>query len=197
MREAITDHLRRPAGSREAAQARWRILAPLVDRELRRVAASMIANYVGSGEAHSIEPGELVNELYVRLLAGAERQWQNRGHFLAYAAAVMRAVLIDRHRTKLAQKRPPPALRESLSAVRQHPQGPDTTPIIELRLAMQRLDALSPRQAAIVQWKCFEGMTLEAIAGRLQLSEKTVRRDWMAARAFLLAELGGTSTVQE
>src|SRR5581483_7100041 len=132
----------------------------------------------------------------VRLLRDGERQWQDRNHFFAYAGVVMRTILIDRHRAKHAQKRPPATERTPLVALtcRQEPRGQDHAPAVELRRAMERLEQLSPRQAAIVEWKYFRGMRLDEIAGAMRLSEKTVRRDWTAARAFLLSELGGSLT---
>jgi RNA polymerase sigma factor (TIGR02999 family) len=197
--QGITDNLKHPAFSREAAHLRWRALAPLVDRELQRIAFAMVNGYRGSGTEHSIEPAELVNEFYLRLLRDGERRWEDRSHFYAYAGAVMRTVLIDRHRARLAQKRPPAALRASLSALapQLEPLEPDQSPMIELRFAIERLEQLSPRQALIVEWKYFRGIGLEEIAAHLELSEKTVRRDWIAARAFLLTELSGSNAAQE
>jgi RNA polymerase sigma factor (TIGR02999 family) len=195
----ITENLNRWAPSREASRVRWRALAPLIDRELQRLAMAMLRAYRRSVTPHSIEPAELVNEFYIRLLRDGERTWQDRNHFYSYASAVMRTIMIDRHRAKAAQKRPPGSLRENAVSLRceLEPRQPDCSPVVEVRLAMERLERLSPRQAAIVEWRYFLGLDLETIAARLCLSEKTVRRDLIAARAFLLAELGGSGFHQE
>lgn len=170
-----------------------RRLAPLVDRELQRLAGTILARHDTPGAKASIEPAELVNEFYLRLLRDGDREWENRDHFYAYAAAAMRAILIDRHRARQAGKRPPRMQRQSLQELTSsmEPAQPEVRQGFELRMAMRRLQELSPRQAQIVELKFFAGMDLLEIAGALELNEKTVRRDWIAARAFLYAELLG------
>ena len=190
MAGAITENLK---GSADISKKRWRALAPLVDRELQRLARAMLTTY-RRASPHSIEPAELVNEFYVRMLRDEERRWQDRNHFFSYASAVMRTIMIDRHRAKAAQKRPPVSLRKDLESLRNRhePQQEDCAPAVAIRIALERLQKLSARQATIVEWRYFLGLELEDIAARMDLSEKTVRRDLIAARAFLLADLGGS-----
>lgn len=198
MQDAITDNLKRFATSGHAGNLRWRRLAPLVDRELQRLAASILARFDSPASKASIEPAELVNEFYLRLLRDEDREWENRDHFYAYASAAMRAILIDRHRARQAGKRPPRSQRHSLDELTHltEPMQPDAWQGFELRMAMRRLNDLSPRQAQIVDLKFFRGLDLTEIAAALNLSERTVRRDWIAARAFLYAELLGKPAVE-
>lgn len=194
MQGAITDNLKRFAASGQRGDLRWRRLAPLVDRELQRLAASILSRYDSPASKASIEPAELVNEFYLKLLRDEDREWESRDHFYAYASAAMRAILIDRHRARQAGKRPPRTHRHSLDELTSstEPAQPDIWQGVELRMAMRRLQELSPRQAQIVDLKFFAGLDLLEIAATLDLSERTVRRDWIAARAFLYAELLGT-----
>lgn len=152
-----------------------------------------MAQFGAVGRAQTIEPSELVNEFYVRLLRDGGRKWEGRGHFYAYAAAAMRAIVIDRHRAKRAAKRPPGEKGVGLAdlGVDNTPQERSVAPMVELRLALERLARYSSRQANIVELRFFGGFELNEIAGMLEMSERTVRRDWIAARAFLYAELSG------
>ena len=188
--ESITDHLNRPSGP---GATRWSRLAPLVDRELQKLALSVLTQFAAVGRTQSIEPSELVNEFYVRLLRDGGRKWEGRSHFYAYAAAAMRAIVIDRHRAKRAAKRPPGEKGVGLAelGVENTPQERSVAPMVELRLALERLARYSSRQANIVELRFFGGFELNEIAGMLEMSERTVRRDWIAARAFLYGELSG------
>lgn len=190
LKESITDYLNRPHGP---GASRWSRLAPLVDRELQRLAVSIVAQFAAVGRVQTIEPSELVNEFYVRLLRDGGRKWEGRSHFYAYAAASMRAIVIDRHRAKRAAKRPPGEKGMGLGELgcANTPQERSVAPIVELRLALQRLARNSSRQANIVELRFFGGFELNEIAAMLEMSERTVRRDWIAARAFLYAELSG------
>lgn len=188
--ESITDHLNRPLGP---GATRWSRLAPLVDRELQRLAVSVLTQFAAMGRTQTIEPSELVNEFYVRLLRDGGRKWEGRDHFYAYAAAAMRAIVIDRHRAKRAAKRPPGEKGMGLAdlGAANTPLERSVAPMVELRLALGRLAQFSARQANIVELRFFGGFELNEIAGMLEMSERTVRRDWIAARAFLYAELSG------
>jgi RNA polymerase sigma factor (TIGR02999 family) len=187
---SITKHLNRTATS---GPARWKRLAPLVDRELQRTAASVLRQFRASNLGTTLQPQELVNEFYLRLLRDSHRKWENRKHFFAYAAAVMRTVLIDRHRARKAAKRPQGGMGRPIETLlaREQPSEIDQTPAVEIHIAIERLQSFSPRQAEVIDLHFFAGLALDEIAGQLNISEKTVRRDWIAARAFLYAELGG------
>jgi RNA polymerase sigma factor (TIGR02999 family) len=188
---SITEHLNRPATS---GPERWKRLAPLVDRELQRAAASVLRQFRSANLGTTLQPQELVSEFYLRLLRDNQRTWENRKHFFSYAAAVMRTVLIDRHRARKAAKRPQGVMGRPIEGLlaRDEPVQTDLTPAVEIQIAIERLQSFSPRQAEVIDLHFFAGLALEEIAGRLNVSEKTVRRDWIAARAFLYAELGGS-----
>jgi RNA polymerase sigma-70 factor, ECF subfamily len=189
--ERITDHLNRTDTS---GRSRWKRIAPLVDRELRKLAAAAMRQFNVVNWRPTLQPEELVNEFYLRLLRADARPWENRKHFFSYASTTMRNILIDHHKSRKAGKRAPAggsvALDELLDG--QEPTcPPPSAQITEIGLAIERLQMLSPRQAAIIDLRFFAGMEIAEISAKLELSEKTVQRDWIAARAFLYAELSG------
>jgi len=138
---------------------------------------------------HTLTPTALVHEAYLRLVDQENMGWQSRAHFYAIAARVMRRVLIDHARRRLAGKRgggqQMVTLHEDAAAV--------TTPenLLELDRALDRLDQLSPRQRQVVEMRFFGGMTHEETAAVLDVSVPTVRRDWRMAQAWLKREIGG------
>lgn len=167
-------------GAREA-------LLPVVYRELEAIARG----YVRRGA--SIEPGELVHELYLRL-AAAPMAARDRKHFYAIAALAMRQILADRARRRRASKRGGDAVRVTLSglaAESARPQTRDVRSVQEVEAALARLEALSPRQARIVELRCLIGMTAAETAAVLDVSERTVQAEWRLARAWLTRELAG------
>jgi RNA polymerase sigma factor (TIGR02999 family) len=174
---------------------RWQTLAPLVDRDLHRTAAAVLRRCRVASLVCEFQPAELVSELYLRLLRDYHRQWDDRSHFFSYAAATMRSVLIDRLRAGNAVKRPQSRKGRPLDGLlaRDEPWESDRTSVIEIRIAVQRLRHLSPRQAEVVRLRFFEGLGFDEVGRLLDISEKTARRDWGAARAFLQAELAGKS----
>jgi RNA polymerase sigma factor (TIGR02999 family) len=180
-----------------AGPTRWKRLAPLVDRELQRTAALVLRQFRLANPASTFQPQELVSEFYLRLLRDQHRIWEDRRHFFSFAAAVMRSVLIDWYRARRAAKRPQVVMARSLEALLavEEPRQPDLAPIVEMRIAIERLQSFSPRQAEVIDLHFFAGWGLDEIAERLNVSEKTVRRDWIAARAFLYAELSGLKGV--
>ncbi len=188
--DGITNHLNR---SDTSVRSRWKRIAPLVDRELRKLAAAALRQFSAVNWRPTLQPEELVNEFYLRLLRADARPWENRKHFFSYASTAMRSILIDRHRSRKAGKRLPAggsvALEELLAA--QEPTFHPPAHLTEIGCAIERLQMLSPRQAQIVDLRFFGGMEIAEISAKLQLSEKTVHRDWIAARAFLYAELSG------
>jgi RNA polymerase sigma-70 factor, ECF subfamily len=136
-----------------------------------------------------------VSELYLCLLRTDHRQWENRRHFYAFAASAMRNILIDRYRAKKSTRRLPNDKKIALDNLlpSQQPSVQATAHKIQLGLALQRLRDLSPRQAEMVELRFFGGLEIRELAEKLNLSEKTVQRDWIAARAFLYAELNGAT----
>jgi RNA polymerase sigma factor (TIGR02999 family) len=139
-------------------------------------------------DGHTLTPTALVHEAYLKLVDQERVQWQDRAHFYAVAARVMRRILIDHARQRLAQKRgggqAMVTFTESLPAAYDTPEA-----LIELDRALDRLAALSERQRQVVELRFFGGMTHEEVAAVLNVSEPTVRRDWRLAQAWLSREL--------
>jgi len=179
----LTEALNRPATS---AASRWRRVGPLIDRELNHIAGNLLRQFVFAGSQQTLEPGELVGEFYLRVLREDARRWVDRKHFFAYATACMRNLLTDRHRARRAAKRTPP---DADSGGERGDAG--MLPRLEIQMALEKLEKMSPRQAAIVEMRFFGGMEVPEIARSIEMSEKTVHREWLAARAWLYAEFTG------
>jgi RNA polymerase sigma factor (TIGR02999 family) len=130
----------------------------------------------------------LVNELWVRLLRREKIEYHNRGHFLGAAVHLMRAMVIDHARMRSAAKRSPGAVPPPIDPQFDFSES-EAAEILALDEALERLVALSARQAQIVEMRYFAGFTVEETAEVMNLSPKTVKRDWAAARAWLHAEL--------
>ena len=194
--ERLTHQLNRTDTS---GRSRWKRVAPLVDRELRRLAAVALRQFSAVNWRPTLQPEELVNEFYLRLLHADGRRWENRKHFFAYASAGMRNILTDRHRARKAGRSLPANKRRTLDELAASEELSQSPPAraIEIGLALERLSELSPRQAEIIDLRFFAGMEISEIAAKLELSEKTVWRDWIAARAFLYAELSGLDSREE
>lgn len=160
-------------------------LLDLVYSELHRLASSYMRR---ERKDHTLQPSALVNEAYVKLIGAQEVSWQNRGHFYAAAARVMRNILIDYARTRSAERRggapQRSPLRDDMLMVEEDPDQ-----FLLLDAAMNRLAKLDERQAKVVEMRFFGGLNVEETAAALSISEKTVKRDWAVARAWLEAEL--------
>lgn len=170
------------AGDRDAVDR----LFPLVYEELRRRARGQLRR--GSGEA-TLQPTGLVHEAYVKLAGGGAFQAESRAHFLAIASRAMRQVLVDRARARGAQKRgggwTPVTLMDGHHALEIDPAG-----MLALNDAINGLES---RQRQIVEARFFGGLEEVEIAAVLGVSERTVRRDWVKARAWLVRELAGSA----
>ena len=164
------------AGRREALDE----LLPLVYPELRRAARREL----GLRPNDTLSATALVNEMYLKLAGAAHAAWRDRAHFLAVAAIAMRHILVDRARRRIARKRGGPGgvvtLEDDAVAV----QG-DAESLLELHDALERLAVLDPRLAQVVECRFFGGMTDQETAEALHVTERTVRRDWVKARALL------------
>ena len=142
---------------------------------------------------NSLQPTALVHEAYIRLTGMREIDWQNRAHFFAVAAQLMRRILVDRARAQHAHKRgglhPVITFDEALpgAAFQRSEQ------VIALDEALDRLARLDPRQARIVELRFFTGLTEEETAEVLAVSPRTVKREWRSARAWLYSQMGGRS----
>ena len=160
-------------------------LTPLVYDELHRLARLYMA---GERPGHPLQATALVNEAYLRLTDASRIQWQNRAHFLAVAAQLMRRVLVDFARERRSQKRGGDwrqvTLDEGLIL-----GGEPSVDLIALDEALRRLGALDPRKVQVVEMRFFGGLSLEDTAAVLGVSTDTIGRDWNAAKAWLLREL--------
>ena len=159
-------------------------LTPLVHQELQRIARRCM-RWQPAG--HSLQATALVNEAYLRLIDVQQVNWQNRAHFLAMAARLMRRVLVDVARTRGYQKRGGGALRVSLTEeLLRVERGQD---LVALDDALKTLARVSERKSQVVELRFFGGLSVEETATVLRVSPKTVLRDWKLARAWLLHEL--------
>ena len=160
-------------------------LMPLVLQELKKIARNFMR---GQRVGHTLQTTALVNEAYVRLVDSSRVNWQDRSHFFAISAQLMRRVLVDIARRKNSLKRGGERIQVSLADdVKAVPEK--TTDLVSLDEALERLAEMNSRHARIVELKYFGGLTEEEIAETLDLSVRTVRRDWNLARAWLFREL--------
>jgi RNA polymerase sigma factor (TIGR02999 family) len=160
-------------------------LMPVVYQELRRLAR----NYMrGQRAGHTLQTTALVNEAYLRLIDSSQVRWQNRTHFFAISAQLMRRVLVDLARAKQSLKRggdnQKVTFDEALPVFAEK-----ETELLDLDEALEKLAQLNSRQSRIVEMRYFGGMSETEIAEALDISERTVRRDWNIARAWLFREL--------
>ncbi len=163
-------------------------LLPLVYDELRRLAARYMAR---ERREHTLQPTALVHEAYVRLIDGTRVDWQGKTHFFAIAAIQMRRVLVEHARSRKAQKRGGDRCRVSLNSG--IAAVPDELDMIQLDEALGKLAQESPRQERVVELRFFGGLSVTETAQVLEVSERTVKRDWRKARAFLYRALGTPS----
>ena len=162
-------------------------LLPVVYQELRRLAASYIRH---EKPGQTLQPTALVHEAYLRLMKDRPDRWQNKAHFCAIAAHSMRQILIERARARNAQKRWGEKARITLEE--ELVQGGErAVDLLALDEAIERLAALDPEQARIVELRFFGGLTVEETADALDISPATVKRHWTVARAWLARELEG------
>ena len=178
----VTEILREWSGGDDDAAER---LFPLVYDELRRQARSFLRR---EREDHTLQPTALVHEAYLRLIDNPAIKAENRTHFFAIAARVMRQILVDHARRRNAQKRGGAAQRLSLDDAE---IAPDEVAgdILSLNDALERLTTLDERKARVVDMRFFGGMRETEIAGVLGVTEKTVRRDWQFAKMWLYREI--------
>jgi RNA polymerase sigma factor (TIGR02999 family) len=160
-------------------------LTPLIQQELHRLAARYMA---GERAGHVLQPTALVNEAYLRLADWKDAHWQNRAHFFAIAAQIMRRILVDMARTRDRRKRGGHQLHVSLSEAEQIPVA-ESSDLVGLDDALKDLEEIDARKSRVVELRFFAGLSLEETAHVLGVSVATVRRDWSLARAWLYREL--------
>jgi RNA polymerase sigma factor (TIGR02999 family) len=143
----------------------------------------------------SLQPTELVHEAYLRLVDAKQIDWKSRSHFFGVAARLMRQILVDRARSRVAEKRGGGALKVSIQSVEVDLPDPRGQPIdlIGLDLALKELTDLDLDQARVVELRFFAGMTVEETAEVLGVSARTVKREWRMAKAWLRRRLSYSS----
>ena len=182
-------------------------LTPLIYEHLKNMAARHLRS---EPAGRTIQTTGLVHEAFLRLVDQRSPRWQNRSHFFAIASNLMRRVLVDQARARLAKKRGGgkshlsldaagatlEGLGEHLLSDAQNDAGEEAgrANLIGIDSALTRLDALDRRQAQIVELRFFGGLTVEETAQVLDISNATVKRDWMMAKAWLARELAGAES---
>jgi len=199
MQQPVTQLL---AQWRDGDERAFAELSALMYEELRQLAQRHLRR---ERSDHTIQKTALVNEAFVRLVGQQSVDWQSRAHFIGLASKLMRRVLVDYARARLADKRGGGAGVLSLDemAAPEADEAPDTTPtalqhldahtqeeVSAIDQALQRLEQIDTRQAQIVEMRYFGGLTVEQTAEAVGISEATVKREWTLARAWLRRELG-------
>jgi RNA polymerase sigma-70 factor (ECF subfamily) len=181
---AITQLLRAWSDGEKDALER---LTPLVEAELRRLARRYMARERGG---HTLQPTALVNEAFIRLTDARDVRWQDRAHFFAISARLMRRVLVDHARTRGYRKRGGNAqripLNDDLGAVPE-----PALDLLALDRALETLAAQDERKVHVIELRFFGGLTVEETAEVLRVSPDTVKRDWRLAKLWLLRVLEG------
>ena len=160
-------------------------IVPTVEDELRKIARRCLRN---ERVGHSLQATALVNEAYLRLIDARRVNWQNRTHFLAMSARLMRRVLVDYARTKGAEKRGGEMVKVSLTQVAGRTDEPGED-VVALNDALEALEKIDARKGRIVELRFFAGLSVEEAAAVLDVSPQTVARDWTFAKAWLRREL--------
>ena len=160
-------------------------LLPLIYDELRSIARSRMG---GMRHGETLQPTALVNEAYLRLFGGKEASWNSRGHFFAAAARAMRNILVEQARRRASLKRGGDRSRVSYEDV-PVPIEPPADDVLTLDEALQELERSDPRKAQLVLLYCFCGLSMEETAATMDLSVRTVEREWRFTRALLRARL--------
>jgi RNA polymerase sigma-70 factor, ECF subfamily len=154
--------------------------------QLRQIASRFLQHERGD---HTLEPTALVNELALRLLGAEPIAYSDRTHFFALAAQMMRRILIDHARARVAGKRGGVQQRVNLSSVEDWQQAPRSEDVLMLDEALSALEQADSRAAKVVELRFFGGLREEEVADVLGVSVITVKRDWKVARAWLVDQL--------
>ena len=160
-------------------------LLPIVHEELRRLARRQMAR---ERPGHTLQPTALVNEAYLRLVNLKQMQWQDRAHFFAMGARLMRRILVDFARARGYQKRGGGAKQVSFTEALDVAEG-QPTDVVALNDALEELAAVDERTSRVVELRFFGGLSVEETAEVLNVSRETVKRDWKFAKMWLLRHL--------
>jgi RNA polymerase sigma factor (TIGR02999 family) len=174
------------SGDGDALQA----LMPLVYDEMRRLAHRYLRR---ERPGHTLQSTALVHEAFVRLTGNAPPQWEDRAHFFAIAAHLMRQILVEYARSRNAAKRGGAVLKLAIDSVDVPGQSPGLD-IVALDDALKDLARFDPQQSRVVELRFFSGLSIEDTAEVLGISESTVKRDWNTARVWLFRELDRTAS---
>jgi RNA polymerase sigma factor (TIGR02999 family) len=139
---------------------------------------------------HTLQPTVLVHDAYLKLVNQGQAQWRDRNHFFAVAAQTMRRVLVDHARSRAREKRGGESIKMSLDDALGISEQSDPD-ILAVQAALERLTALDPRQAHIVELRFFAGLSVEEVADVLEVSKRTVEGEWTMISAWLRRELSG------
>jgi len=164
-------------------------LVPLVYDELRRVARRCL---VGQRRDHTLQSTALVHEVFLRLIDQKSVRWDDRMHFFAVAAQLMRRILVDHARRRNAVKRGGNNITVTLDE-RVAPAKQRELDVVALDDALNELSRMNPQHSRIVEMRFFAGLSIEETAQAMGISPATVKRDWAVARAWLYRELAGTT----
>jgi RNA polymerase sigma factor (TIGR02999 family) len=175
-------------GDKKALEA----LMPMVYGELHRLARRYLRR---ERSDHTLQSTALVHEAYLRLVDQKGVQWQNRAHFFAVAAQMIRRILVDHARTHNAEKRGGGACMLALDEAIAVPQRRDLN-LVALDEAINGLAAIDPQQGRIVELRFFGGLSIEETAEVLSISPATVKRDWAVAKAWLYRDLSGREPLE-
>ena len=162
-------------------------LLPLVYEELRKLAASKMAN---EAAGNTLQPTALVHEAWLRLVGNDNPRFAGRGHFFAAAAEAMRRILIDRARRKCARRHGGGQVRVDIQQIDLAPPDADDQ-LLAVNEALEKLAAQDPLEAKLVKLRYFAGLTVEEAASLLDISPRTARNYWAHARTWLYHEIAG------
>jgi RNA polymerase sigma factor (TIGR02999 family) len=160
-------------------------LTPVVYDELRRMARRYMRR---EREGHTLQTTALVNEAYLRLIDVTHVSWQDRAHFFAVSAQMMRRILVDAARARASSKRGGLAVRAELEEIPDLSSGRDRE-IVAIDDALKALAELDPRKAKVIELRFFGGLSVDETAEVLKISPQSVLRDWKLAKAWLMREL--------
>ena len=161
-------------------------LLPAIYSELHRLAARAMRR---ESSPHTLQPTALINEAYLRLDDQHRVRWRSRAHFFGVAAQMMRRILVDHARSRLAGKRGGGEPCITLDDRHGLPEDSGSVDVMQLHDALERLAALDPVQARLVELRYFGGLNIEETADALEMSPASVKREWVIARAWLRREL--------
>jgi RNA polymerase sigma factor (TIGR02999 family) len=171
---------------KDGDEAALQQLVPIVHEELRRLARRQMA---GERPGHTLQPTALVNEAYLRLVNLNQMQWQNRAHFFAMGARLMRRILVDFARSRGYQKRGGGAKQVSFTQALEVAAEGQATDVVALNDALEALAEVDERKSRVVELRFFGGLSVEETAEVLNVSRETIRRDWKFAKMWLLRHL--------